>query len=46
MAESDQAVAFGLAGGFVDNDDSFLQFAVGGEDGAQAVGGGLTRGRG
>ena len=41
VAEGDEAVALRLAGGLVEYDDGLLEVAVGGEEGAEAVGGGV-----
>lgn len=41
MLECDKAVAFGLSGGFVSDDDGFVDVTEGGEEGAEFVGGGF-----
>lgn len=41
MLESDEAVALALPRGLVEDDDGLLELAVGGEEGAEAVVGGV-----
>lgn len=41
VLEGDEAVAFGLAGVLVEDDDGLVEIAVGGEEGAEGVGCGL-----